>query len=135
MSDAVPGAGRWRRVFKIGPKRPDQAAGLDHLGRAMEALVEGRPAVLMAFSPDQVAAVTGLVGVLQGCDDAVVQLGSLVAVKHGDRLRVHCFTEAEAVHLQRHPQVLDSAAALVDLIDGLLPPDDRPRGKHRRPAG
>ncbi|GAA2166250.1 MULTISPECIES: hypothetical protein [Glycomyces] len=140
MSDSAPGgARRLRRIFKIGPKRPDQTAGLEALARAVVARLrqDGSPVVMTAVDPVQVAAVTGLIDSIQGYEDAVVKVGPLVVSKYRDRLRAHCCTEAEALHLERHPAILDSAADLILLIDslaagGLLPSDEPPRGRHRR---
>lgn len=140
MSDATPqGPQGWRSLFKFVPKEPVRAIGLEGIARLVEARLRQDSAapVPSGLDPDQAAAVVGLIDALQRYSEAVVKLGSLVVAKCGVQLRAHRLTEEEAEHLLRHPEILDSAAALIALIDNLqagreLPPDDRRQGRHRR---
>ncbi|MFC3494466.1 hypothetical protein [Glycomyces rhizosphaerae] len=140
MSDATPeGAQGWRRLFKFGPQQSGRAVGLGDIAKVVEARPrqDAASAVPPGLDRDQVTAVVSLIDALQGYSEAVVRLGPLIVTKCGVQLRAYHLTEDEAMHLQRHPEALESAAELIGLFDELrdgreVPPDGPRKGRHRR---
>jgi hypothetical protein len=76
----------------------------------MQALLRGQAQIDAA----QGAAVAQLITSLENTPDAIIQIGSVLLVKADGVLAVRNLTQIELAHLERHPDLFRSPAAILD---------------------
>lgn len=121
--------GSWFRRWTLRRTRADTARVLGRLAKKGERAADLHfiQSVRAQADEHEANAVASVVRALEGMDSAVVQLSSLIVVKHGGGLICRVLTEREISVLADHPELLKSPAQLFHLLS--LPVE---RAEHRR---
>lgn len=121
--------GSWHRRWKLRETRADSTRTLARLAKKGERAADLHFIQTVRAQADEheANAVASVVRAVEGMDSAVVQLSSLIVVKHGGALICRVLTEREIRILADHPELLKSPAELFQILSERIE-----RIEHRR---
>jgi hypothetical protein len=121
--------GSWFRRWKLRVTRTDSARTLARLAKKGERAADLHFIQTVRAQADEheANAVASVVRAAEGMDSAVIQLSSLIVVKHGGALICRVLTEREIGILADHPELLKSPAELFQILSERID-----QGEHRR---
>lgn len=110
--------GSWWQRWKIGLKRADAGAKIKELAEKLERAGELKYIVVerSVSEKNQADAVSAIIKSLEGVESAVIQLSSMLIVKHDGKVLARVLSEQELRLLEKDPTLLQSPGAILELL-------------------